>query len=104
MKYGSLPAAVFVCLGVGLLGSSPLAAQQQSGAPSFRHSGSGSPATAAADPGPRGGSAGAGGPLQGLGSSEMSVFNSALPVFMEVDSVSGNVPGEEGSGLGPTFN
>jgi CxxC motif-containing protein (DUF1111 family) len=34
----------------------------------------------------------------------LNVFNAAQPVFMEVDSVSGNVPGEEGSGLGPTFN
>jgi len=103
MKHGSLP-AVFVCLCVGLAGSLPVTAQQQSGNARFRHSGPGSQAAAAVDPGPRGGSAGSGGPLQGLGPSELNVFNAAQPVFMEVDSVSGNVPGEEGSGLGPTFN
>jgi len=39
-----------------------------------------------------------------LAASELNVFSSAQPVFMEVDSVSGTTPGEEGAGLGPTFN
>jgi CxxC motif-containing protein (DUF1111 family) len=56
------------------------------------------------DPGPRGGPAGAGGFLSGLSADEQSFFTEAITDFMEVDSVSGSVSGEEGSGLGPTFN
>ena len=58
----------------------------------------------ARDPGPRGGAASAGGPLSGLSTDEQNFFNEARAVFGEVDSVSGGVAGEEGSGLGPTFN
>ncbi len=56
------------------------------------------------DPGPRGGSAGAGGGFSGLNATEQAFFTAALDRFKEVDSVSGNVPGEAGVGLGPTFN
>jgi CxxC motif-containing protein (DUF1111 family) len=42
--------------------------------------------------------------MPGLTPDEASFFNGAIPAFMEVDSVSGSIPGEEGSGLGPTFN
>ena len=58
----------------------------------------------ARDPGPRPGAANAGGPLAGLSADEISFFFEAREVFGEVDSVSGAVAGEEGSGLGPTFN
>jgi CxxC motif-containing protein (DUF1111 family) len=58
----------------------------------------------ARDPGPRAGAAGAGGPLRGLSADEINFFREAREVFQEVDSVSGAVAGEEGSGLGPTFN
>ena len=58
----------------------------------------------ARDPGPRGGPPGAGGPLSGLSADEVNFFLEAKEVFKEVDSVSGAVAGEEGSGLGPTFN
>ena len=58
----------------------------------------------ARDPGPRGGQASAGGPLSGLSADEINMFLEAKSVFQEVDSVSGAVAGEEGSGLGPTFN
>jgi CxxC motif-containing protein (DUF1111 family) len=54
------------------------------------------------DPGPRAGSAGAGGPFGGLDGDEQTFFRAARDVFGEVDSVSGKI--EEGSGLGPTFN
>jgi len=57
-----------------------------------------------ADPGPRGGPANAGGPLPGLTAAEVGLFNDAKEVFAEVDSVSGGIVGEDGSGLGPTFN
>jgi len=56
------------------------------------------------DPGPRGGAPGAGGPLTGLGPSEQAYFTAALNRFREIDSVSGTMPGEAGSGLGPRFN
>jgi CxxC motif-containing protein (DUF1111 family) len=56
------------------------------------------------DPGPRAGAAGAGDVLPDLSDNEKAFFNAAIVDFMEVDSVSGSIPGEEGSGLGPTFN
>jgi hypothetical protein len=56
------------------------------------------------DPGPRPGAAGAGGPITTLNPTERNVFLQAQDVFAEIDSVSGTVPGEEGKGLGPTFN
>jgi CxxC motif-containing protein (DUF1111 family) len=61
-------------------------------------------ANAQQDPGPRGGPAAAGGALPGLNSNEQSAFSNAVSNFIEVDSVSGTIPGETGTGLGPTFN
>ena len=64
-------------------------------------------ATAAAaqtDPGPRGGAANAGGPAAGLSTDEVNFFLAARARFQEIDSVSGGVANEKGSGLGPTFN
>jgi CxxC motif-containing protein (DUF1111 family) len=40
----------------------------------------------------------------GLSPNEQSFFNQAIGAFMEIDSVSGSISGEPGSGLGPTFN
>src|SRR6266853_1047125 len=56
------------------------------------------------DRGPRGGAAGAGGALPNLKPEAQSLFDQALMVFQEVQSVSGDVEGEDSSGLGPTFN
>jgi CxxC motif-containing protein (DUF1111 family) len=61
-------------------------------------------ANAQTDPGPRGGVPGAGAYFYSLNSDEQNFFNQAITRFQEVDSVSGTVPGEAGSGLGPTFN
>ena len=61
-------------------------------------------AVAQSDPGPRGGSANAGGPAAGLGADYSSLFTSARQRFQEIDSVSGGISGENGVGLGPTFN
>src|SRR5215831_12915446 len=58
----------------------------------------------ATDPGVRGGPAGAGGPIAGLTVQENKFFNDGKARFLETDSVSGTVPGEAGSGLGPRFN
>jgi CxxC motif-containing protein (DUF1111 family) len=56
------------------------------------------------DPGPRGGQAAAGSFYSSLGPEEQANFAEALKTFMEVDSVSGTAKGEDGAGLGPTFN
>jgi CxxC motif-containing protein (DUF1111 family) len=56
------------------------------------------------DPGPRGGAAGAGTYYPSLGPVEQAAFAEAKTVFQEVDSVKGTLAGEEGKGLGPTFN
>ena len=56
------------------------------------------------DPGPRSGAPGAGTYYYSLGANEQNFFNQAKARFQEIDSVSGTVPGEAGSGLGPTFN
>jgi CxxC motif-containing protein (DUF1111 family) len=75
----------------------------------------GSAGSGVTDPGVRGGAAGAGGPLQGLTSTQLAFFNAVAVRFLEVDSVSGNAGSspnstpplqadETGSGLGPRFN
>src|SRR5689334_7745969 len=56
------------------------------------------------DPGPRGGPPAAGGFYATLNAAEQAGFASALAIFKEVASVSGTIPGEPGTGLGPTFN
>jgi CxxC motif-containing protein (DUF1111 family) len=56
------------------------------------------------DPGVRGGSAGAGGPLPELNAGEKAFFAATRDVFQEIDSVSGTIAGEDGKGLGPRFN
>ncbi len=61
-------------------------------------------ASAQVDPGPRGGAAGAGSFFTTLSMSEQMQFSDAQSRFEQVNSVSGNIAGESGSGLGPTFN
>ncbi|MFZ0731349.1 MAG: di-heme oxidoredictase family protein [Candidatus Sulfotelmatobacter sp.] len=56
------------------------------------------------DPGPRTGLAAAGSFYSTLNSNEQALFNQAVSRFQEIDSVSGNLAGETGSGLGPGFN
>ena len=56
------------------------------------------------DPGPRGGAPGAGAYYSSLNANEQNFFTQAQLRFQEIDSVSGTMPGETGSGLGPTFN
>jgi CxxC motif-containing protein (DUF1111 family) len=63
-----------------------------------------SAASAQTDPGPRGGPANAGGAAPGLGADYTNLFTAARARFQEIDSVSGGVAGENGNGLGPTFN
>lgn len=58
----------------------------------------------AKDPGVRPGAPGAGGPIAGLTSAQLTAFASTQTTFKEVDSVSGGLPGETGVGLGPSFN
>jgi CxxC motif-containing protein (DUF1111 family) len=93
---GSSLASVIVMLGATVWSQSTLAqlAQSQS------NSGNGGPSSSgqqAVDPGVRGGTPGAGGPLPGLSQAALSFFNAAQTNrFEEVDTVS--------SGLGPRFN
>src|ERR1700734_4083300 len=63
-----------------------------------------SPLHGQSDPGPRPGPAAAGSFYPSLGPKEQVFFNQAQLRFQEVDSVSGGIAGETGSGLGPTFN
>ena len=56
------------------------------------------------DPGVRASEVQAGGPLPGLSADELQYFQDGMTRFMEVDSVTGNIAGETGSGLGPAFN
>jgi len=53
-----------------------------------------------ADPGVRAGTAGAGGPLNGLSADETAFFNDGQGRFAEIESVSGGT----NNGLGPRFN
>ncbi len=56
----------------------------------------------AVDPGPRGGSIGAGQPIAGLSTDQQRFFNTAMSQFTEVQGVQD--PGPGNGGLGPTFN
>jgi CxxC motif-containing protein (DUF1111 family) len=58
----------------------------------------------ARDPGPRGAPVGAGNAIPGLTDSQAGFFEDGLLRFGELNSVSGNLLGEVGVGLGPGFN
>jgi len=63
----------------------------------------GASSSRATDPGVRGGAPGAGTPIAGLTTNQLSFFSAGLSTFEEVDSVTGSISGT-GSGLGPRFN
>jgi hypothetical protein len=63
-----------------------------------------SPPPGVTDPGPRAGSPGAGAAFPTLCSIEQAIFAAGQENFEEIDSVQGTIEGQEGSGLGPTFN
>jgi CxxC motif-containing protein (DUF1111 family) len=83
---------LFSVFGAGV--TAPVLAQQQTQ----------NNATRAKDPGVRAGSIGAGSPLSTLSGGQLQFFQDGFDRFIEVDSVSGNVAGEEGRGLGPGYN
>lgn len=56
------------------------------------------------DPGPRPGPPAAGSFYPSLNGDEQSMFTQAQQRFQELDSVLGQIAGEPGKGLGPTFN
>jgi mono/diheme cytochrome c family protein len=56
------------------------------------------------DPGVRGGAAGAGGPISGLTGDQVNLFRFVTGEFTQLHSVSGNMQGEKGNGLGPGYN
>ncbi len=57
----------------------------------------------ARDPGVRSGPPGAGTPIAGLSTGELSFFNAGLTNFEEIDSVTGTIA-NTGNGLGPRYN
>jgi CxxC motif-containing protein (DUF1111 family) len=66
------------------------------------------PALAQTDPGPRGGAPNAGGPLNSVAANTpftiLDFFNDGQTRFGRLDSVSGTISGEPGTGLGPRYN
>jgi CxxC motif-containing protein (DUF1111 family) len=56
------------------------------------------------DPGPRGGTPAAGGPMPGLNNIESAYFSAAQARFVAIDSVTGTISGQPSNGLGPRFN
>ncbi len=65
----------------------------------------GQPSTSSVkDTGVRAGAPSAGGPAAVLTAAESFLFAVTKQTFAEVDSVAGKLPGEAGSGLGPSFN
>jgi CxxC motif-containing protein (DUF1111 family) len=91
-----------------------LAVSSTTGVPSSSPSNfEGSAAGGVSDPGIRGGTVGAGGPLAGLNSDELNFFDANRARFQEVDSVNGTIADHDagfptgtqtGGGLGPSFN
>jgi CxxC motif-containing protein (DUF1111 family) len=65
---------------------------------------SSSSSNGAQDPGPRAGTVNAGTPLSTLTPAQLQFFQDGLSRFLQTDSVSGNMTGEPGVGLGPGFN
>lgn len=61
-------------------------------------------AHAANDPGVRPGVADAGSSVPGLTPDQFAAFIVSLETFNAIDSVNGDIPGEDDEGLGPTFN
>lgn len=93
----------FAVLGLAVCLCAELALPQNAPTPASSSIASGT-ATQAKDPGVRGGAPGAGDPLPNLKLTYGDFFTAALGRFQEVDSVSGTVPNENGTGLGPRFN
>jgi CxxC motif-containing protein (DUF1111 family) len=92
-------AAALLATGLILLLLAPAAAAQR------RDDNSSTPSKSSAkDPGPRASAVNAGQPLASLTPSQLIFFQDGLARFQQVDSVSGNVAGEPGKGLGPGYN
>src|SRR5580658_8777312 len=58
----------------------------------------------ASDPGVRSDAVTVGTPLLSLSAAQLQFFQDGLSRFLQVDSVSGSISGEPGTGLGPGFN
>ncbi len=97
-QLGAVGLSVGLCAQMALPQNTPTAVASAS-----LSNGSGT-ANQSKDPGVRGGTPGAGGPLAGLSSTYGDFFTAALARFQEVDSVSGTVANETGTGLGPRYN
>src|SRR5271154_6144489 len=74
---------------------------------SASHEGATPPANSSSgptDPGPRAGTINAGTPLSTLTPAQLQFFQDGLSRFLQTDSVSGQMAGRPGGGLGPGFN
>ena len=98
----------FAAVLTALMSFSPIPVARAQGGPNAGSSGgqNGGPGSSsgAHDPGPRAGSLGAGKPLATLNGYQLEFFRNGLARFNQTDSVSGTIPGEKGSGLGPGYN
>jgi len=100
----SLAGIATMMLGATALSGSALAQTATAASPTTAQSptsdrggfGGGDPGHRTIDPGPRGGAAGAGGPLPGLSQDELNFFTAATDIFNEVEMVA--------DGLGARFN
>jgi CxxC motif-containing protein (DUF1111 family) len=102
-RFGQLVLASTIVISVWRLIAPPETAMAQ-GVTALSFSSSSHDRPKSVDPGPRGGPAGAGGSLAHIGASDEQLFMAARSRFQEINSVSGTLPGETGSGLGPRFN
>jgi hypothetical protein len=68
-------------------------------APKFSVSNASAQSATTLDPGPRGGTPGAGGPMPGLNSIESAYFAAAQARFIAIDSVTGNIGGQSSKDL-----
>jgi CxxC motif-containing protein (DUF1111 family) len=91
-------------LALGLCAELALPQNTATTAPTSTSAAASGTATQAKDPGVRGGTPGAGAAMAGLSSTYSDFFTSAMARFQEVDSVSGTIANEPGTGLGPRFN
>lgn len=98
LRFSTLACAALVA--ALILSALMVRAQSQHREPGSTTSGS----STASDPGVRSDAVVVGTPLPSLNSEQLAYFQDGLARFLQVDSVSGTIGGEPGTGLGPGFN
>ncbi len=97
LKIGTLVCAVL--LAATVVSTLIVRAQSQRGP-----GGAATSSNGASDPGVRSDAVVVGTPLASLNSEQLQFFQDGMSRFTQIDSVSGNISGEPGTGLGPGFN